>query len=411
MSGKLCIYHEGTGDNSMFFLDGNNPEKMRQVSLPEGWKAELENGKMMAFSKKLGMKWNIEDCLHSEKGDPILMGPEGEVVSLKYTMDSFAKEIVSSLKNYLPSELQGREVQIRNVSKTNRPQLHSLVLQSKSASLPAAEPSIYLEDFYPGYKKGLSMDEILMDIAREETTLYSAPDLEFQKMAEEVIQNAFNWDYMKDRVVISAVGADLNREMLRDIPHQTIGDIAGIYRIYVGESSSGAGFITVTDQMMERWGITQDELNEAALSNSAAVQPARLGSMFEVLNDMTNGELPDDPSISSTLYVLTNKQKMHGAGVLFYPGIQDKISAVFPDGCYILPSSIHEVLLVQKENMDPEDLMEMVRAVNDTTVSREDLLSYKVHEYDPATRTIGLAGQVNDLTRSTEVEMEVSRKL
>ena len=35
MSGKLCIYHEGTGDNSMFFLDGNNPEKMRQVSLPE----------------------------------------------------------------------------------------------------------------------------------------------------------------------------------------------------------------------------------------------------------------------------------------------------------------------------------------------------------------------------------------
>ena len=147
MSGKLCIYHEGTGDNSMFFLDGNNPEKMRQVSLPEGWKAELENGKMMAFSKKLGMKWNIEDCLHSEKGDPILMGPEGEVVSLKYTMDSFAKEIGSSLKNYLPSELQGREVQIRNVSKTNRPQLHSLVLQSKSASLPAAEPSIYLEDF------------------------------------------------------------------------------------------------------------------------------------------------------------------------------------------------------------------------------------------------------------------------
>ena len=83
MSGKLCIYHEGTGDNSMFFLDGNNPEKMRQVSLPEGWKAELENGKMMAFSKKLGMKWNIEDCLHSEKGDPILMGPNTRWILLQ----------------------------------------------------------------------------------------------------------------------------------------------------------------------------------------------------------------------------------------------------------------------------------------------------------------------------------------
>jgi hypothetical protein len=61
--------------------------------------------------------------------------------------------------------------------------------------------------------------------------------------------------------------------------------------------------------------------------------------------------------------------------------------------------------------MDPEDLMEMVRAVNDTTVSREDLLSYKVHEYDPATRTIGLAGQMRDLTEHREAELAVSRQL
>ena len=408
MSGKLCIYHEGEGDNSMFFLDGTNPDQMRQVSLPDGWKTELENGKMIAFSKKLGMKWNVEDCLHSEKGDPVLMGPEGEVVSLKYTMDSFAKEVGSSLRNYLPMELQSREVSIQLVTKTNRPLLHSLVLHNKRSGFPVAEPSIYLEDFYTGYRKGLGMVEILKDIAEEEAFLYHAPDKEFQKIAEDVMKNAFNWDYMKDRVVISAVGVDLNREMLGDIPYRKIGDIAGIYRVYVGESKSGAGFITVTDQMMEKWGVTQEQLDQAALANSMAVQPARLESMFDVLKDLTKEE-PDEPVLGNLMYVLTNKQKTHGAGVLFYPDIQEKISEVFPSGCYILPSSTHEVLLVPKENMDPQELAEMVRAVNDTTVSREDLLSYKVHEFDPVTRTIGLAGQERDLTGHREAELAISR--
>ena len=413
MSGKLCIYHTGVGDNSMFILDGNNQDEMRQVSLPEGWRAELENGRMIASSPDFGMKWNIEECLHSEGGEPVLIGSGGEVVSLKYTMESFAKEIGNSLKAFLPMEMQGLDVDIRRVSKTNRSNVHSLVLHDRKAAYPVAEPTIYLEDFYTDYRNGLGMEKILEDIASAEVQMHSTPDMEFRMMAEEAIKNAFNWDYMKERVVISAVGADLNREMLQDIPHRMIGDIAGVYRVFVGEVDYRSGYIMVTNKMLESWGVTRDQLDQAALANSMSVQPARITDLRDMLKEISVLPVPEEPEVGSAgkMYVLTNRQKTNGASVLFYPDVQEMMEAVFPEGCYILPSSLHELMLVSKKCASPEDLAVMVREINDAVVSKEDLLSYKIHEYDPETRTIGVAGQEKDLSEKREEAILPSKQL
>ena len=86
-----------------------------------------------------------------------------------------------------------------------------------------------------------------------------------------------------------------------------------------------------------------------------------------------------------------------GAATIFYPDVADKIEQIFPNGCYVIPSSIHELLLVSKDTVPQEDIAAMVREINNTQVATEDLLSYQVHEYDPKTRTIGLSGGGKDL--------------
>ena len=201
-------------------------------------------------------------------------------------------------------------------------------------------------------------------------------------------------------MILSPVGVDMNREMLSDLPHRTMGDIAGIYRIYVGENDLGRGYITINNDMMGRWGVTEEDLNHAAVENSMSVQPARLMSMNSVMSELVGEmgdpmELPEEPG--QGLYVLTNKSKQMGAATIFYPDVADKIEALFPNGCYVIPSSIHELLLTSKDTLPPEDIAAMVREINNTQVATEDLLSYKVHEYDPKTRTIGLAGGGKDL--------------
>ena len=400
MSEMLRIYHMGSGNESLFGLIGQSPEQQRDVHLPEGWNAVMEDGRMMVAAPHCGVKWDLEDCLHAEEGEPVLMGPEGETVPLRYSMDSFAQEIGNSIRAFLPPNLQDKEIQVKKLTKLNRPEVHSLVVFDNRPDEPAMAPNVYLEEFYDQYQSGTKMEDILEEVAQKSITVHSLPDQELKDSMKELVDNASNWEYMKERVILSPVGVDMNREMLSDLPHRTMGDIAGIYRIYVGENDLGRGYITINNDMMGRWGVTEEDLNHAAVENSMSVQPARLMSMNSVMSELVGEmgdpmELPEEPG--QGLYVLTNKSKQMGAATIFYPDVADKIEALFPNGCYVIPSSIHELLLTSKDTLPPEDIAAMVREINNTQVATEDLLSYKVHEYDPKTRTIGLVGGKKDL--------------
>ena len=83
------------------------------------------------------------------------------------------------------------------------------------------------------------------------------------------------------------------------------------------------------------------------------------------------------------MYVLTNKQKMFGAGVIFYPGILELIESILGDHFYILPSSVHECILVPDQGQYSRiELKRMVKEVNDSQVEDEEILSYEIYYYD-----------------------------
>ena len=71
----------------------------------------------------------------------------------------------------------------------------------------------------------------------------------------------------------------------------------------------------------------------------------------------------------------------------------------------IIPSSIHELLIVPKSpEIDPRELGEMVRAVNRAEVAKEEQLSDRVYEYD---REAGMIRQVPESIRQKEVREAV----
>lgn len=90
------------------------------------------------------------------------------------------------------------------------------------------------------------------------------------------------------------------------------------------------------------------------------------------------------------MYILTNQNKVNGAGVLARDGVLDKIGELLGSDFYVLPSSTHEVILVPDNgNMQTKELEDMVKEVNATQVPPEDLLSDKVQYYDRAAKTLG----------------------
>ena len=99
------------------------------------------------------------------------------------------------------------------------------------------------------------------------------------------------------------------------------------------------------------------------------------GKSPEELDDM----IPDtDP-----MYVLTNEGSVNGAACVLSPEAMDKVRDTVGDGVYILPSSIHEVIILPMDRFDdPEKLADMVRSVNQSAVSPEIKLSDNLYTYD-----------------------------
>lgn len=91
------------------------------------------------------------------------------------------------------------------------------------------------------------------------------------------------------------------------------------------------------------------------------------------------------------MFVLSNERKINGASIILYNEQLAELSDKLSDDLLIMPSSIHEVLAVPASSMDAIDLKQMVREVNDTEVSEQEILGYSVYRYNRETGTIEVA--------------------
>ena len=190
-----------------------------------------------------------------------------------------------------------------------------------------------------------------------------------------------NYGEMKGQLKMALVPTEKNRGMLDKIPHMEIEDMSVIYqfKVLVG---GHMGTITISNDLRERYGITETQLHEDALANAPFSEPIVIRSVAEVLGKnwpagMSMEECP--------LWMATNILSDHGAGVLAYPDFFERAQEKVGTNFYVLPSSIHELLLVPDDgNLLTEELKAMVEYVNYTTVDEKDWLSDNVYHYSGA---------------------------
>lgn len=113
--------------------------------------------------------------------------------------------------------------------------------------------------------------------------------------------------------------------------------------------------------------------------NTEQVLPWELIDMAEVVREMVgDNEIP----LEKLMYILTNKKKQYGATCILYEGVLREIAQRLQSDFYILPSSVHEVILLPTNNdSDRKELTEMVLEVNNSILSKEDMLSDHVYYF------------------------------
>ena len=143
------------------------------------------------------------------------------------------------------------------------------------------------------------------------------------------------------------------------------------------------GSILIYNTHLDMWNINAEELDVVAEENTPSLCPVCVQSMWEVLAEMM-GELHAAREKASTdMLIMSNLSKVHGAAVMLYPGCMEQMANRLQSNFYILPSSIHEtIILPTKEFDNPKHLLEMVREVNATMVKDEEILGDNVYLYE-----------------------------
>ncbi|MCI8569745.1 MAG: hypothetical protein HFJ11_07240 [Bacilli bacterium] len=193
----------------------------------------------------------------------------------------------------------------------------------------------------------------------------------------------------KEYLCVRIVNTKANRKRLTQMPHQELEDLSLTLALcFPLDGRREDGSMEVTDELMGIWGMEEETLFQQAWGNMERRQPPVLqdmGAMFGMAdprNLLAGGaDFPHKPE--GQMFVLTNQGMRYGASALACPGVMEKISRLFPEGFYILPSSIHEVLIVPKDGeLVPKELGNLVREVNQIEVSSDEVLSDRVYEFD-----------------------------
>ncbi len=285
--------------------------------------------------------------------------------------DAFVNIAAGRILNYLPQEdYKGATVERISTVKNNGEKLNGIFVRKAGSDIA---PTMYMEEYYNEYRDGKPLEDVLKAVAENYAAVdRMPPDVERAKVTD--------WEVAKDHIFPRLVGTEHNGEYLKDKVYLPASDLAEMFQIRALTLPDGTfGFIPVTENIQRMLGVSTDEIAEAALTNMRVQEPASLRSLNEVMERILGMPVPEP---AAGLYVLTNQSGVNGASVILDPAVARAAKETIGD-YYILPSSVHEVLLIPKGDLEIENLEEMVMEVNETTVDLQEQLSDHVYEVDP----------------------------
>lgn len=252
-------------------------------------------------------------------------------------------------------------------------------------------PIIYLNNYYETYtSNNEELEKILSDIMEiyVGSCIKHTIDLQFFTDFEQV----------KEQIVFKLVNYEKNSKLLKDVPFLPFQDLAIVFQCLVSNERNGSTSIMIHHAHTKLWNVTAQDLYRQAQENMPRLYPYEICGIRDIVMEMMqqSGEetdlceaLPEEAPLP--LYVLTNTNRINGAGTLLYENIIKDFAQAADKNVFILPSSVHEVLLlVENGGESVENLKQMVHEVNETEVEAEDFLSDHIYYYNRKTSRISM---------------------
>lgn len=296
-------------------------------------------------------KQNSESSSYEQKAEDVCMREPEYYAMLRRELEKHVDENV--------------DITFREVRKNNGVCKNACTIRINDAQVA---PTVYLEPYYDYYLHGEAVSESaenIINYCRQKTPDTTFPD------------NFFcNYDSVRNRLGIKLIGTKANKGFLKGVPHVDFEDLSAIFYYLIEDPAFGNGMIIVKNKDIKRWAKNEQELYREVLENCAQMLPPVLRPLSEVLEVIC-------PETEGNLYLLTNESALFGAAAILYPGMLQEITKTLGGAYFILPSSVHELILLPDSGEEAEELLRIVTEINHTQVAEEEILTDAVYKFTP----------------------------
>ena len=304
-------------------------------------------------------------------------------------IEEFVKKVCNEMVQHF-----GNEVRIKEVQKLNGVKFYGLIIPTPESNVA---PTIYLESFYDRYSNTGNWDETFAMILKTYT--------------DNCVKQHFDTDWFHDfqevqkHIFYKLINFEANKKLLEEIPYTRYLDFAIVYYVHYDSPEIGPGDILIHNNHLEIWKCTAQALHLIAKENTPKLFPPEAINMAEMFapnlhmsqSDPDNADdetEKENEDFKIPMILLTNKSKVNGAITILYGDLLQKFAETANTDIVILPSSIHEVILLPfQDEAQILELKEKVYTENHTKVPSDIFLSDNVYLYRRGTNEIQIAGQ------------------
>ena len=306
-------------------------------------------------------------------GEQHLYDPFGRKGTVMTTMN--IRPFINAVKTEMQSRLYEYELTEKAIVKMNDITLHGIIARREGEDAGA---TVYLDDAFERYLEGKN----LIDIADELSEIILGAE-SVKPMVTNSIDLSF--EAIKDRLTVRLVDIKRNEKYLEEHPHRFVGaGLAEVAEINISNDYS----IVINNSMAEDYDIIA--LFDTAEENMQKLYPAQLMSLEGAIFGDRRNLLENGDGLIEGAYTLTiDEGHGFGASAIAYSGVAEKIRGLFGSDYFILPSSLHEVILIKDDGTsNTDDLKRMVVEANRSVVEPHDVLSDNVYYYDGEIRRV-----------------------
>ena len=245
--------------------------------------------------------------------------------------------------------------------------------------------SVHVDELYTAYQDGVKLNAIINYISND--VLHAKNNNIYDKT-----KTLMNYDTAKNRLFVRLLNCDRNADVLKNVVHKTLGDIALTVCAIVDDNREDLISTKILKFMVKKWGKTETDIFNEALENTYRATPPRIYKLEEMI---FNREYTGDSFMESCDEDVISKDgmgnclsttiKTNGAVAVFLPGVAEHLAELLNSDFYMVFTSIHEVMIHNAKKVDPEDLKSVLTDTIRETVPEEDYLTSRIYKYNRRT--------------------------